>query len=636
MQFEGGGGASGELFAAQGAHGSFNGSFQLVGDTANGGLAVSSIPIGGGGSISGFPALIETDIKDQMKGTNASMYARMAFDLTAEDLLPGAISSLTFRMKYDDGYVAYLNGVKVAQNNMPTDPVWDSTATAERSDAQATVWENVDLSGYIGQLALGENVLAIHGLNYETGDGDFLVLPELVEIVSTGLGEHFLAIGTPGEANTSEYWLYVEDTSFSHDRGFYNEPFDLEITSDTVDAEIYYTTDGSAPSETNGTLYSAPIHIDTTAVVRAIAYKPAHAPTNVDTHTYIFLNDVMTQPTDPDGFPSDWRGTAADYEMDPDVIEDPLYADQMLDAMRSLPSVSIVMKNEDMFGSSGIYSNSGSQGVAWERPTSLEWINTDGTTGFQVDAGIRIYGGAFRGMGLTRKKSFRLFFKADYGPTKLDFDVFGVDGAASSFDSLIFRGGSNDGWNNWGKEKTQYIVDEYMRRTQLALGHPGSHGTYVHLYINGLYWGLYNPVERTDASFAATYFGGEKEDWDSIHDGAPTGDSNTGTWSEMINQVRVGLTDNVEYEKIQGNNPDGSDNPAYHDMLDVDNFIAYMFANFWGGTGDWPSHNWYSGAHRPPNDTGFKFFNWDSEGAIIIWSGLNTNNLVLCHASRFG
>ena len=50
-----------------------------------------------------------------------------------------------------------------------------------------------------------------------------------------------------------------------------------------------------------------------------------------------------------------------------------------------------------------------------------------------------------------------------------------------------------------------------------------------------------------------------------------------------------------------------------------------MFSNFWGGTGDWPGHNYYAGCRRPPNSTGFKFFNWDSEGAIVIWSDLNAN-----------
>ena len=41
-----------------------------------------------------------------------------------------------------------------------------------------------------------------------------------------------------------------------------------------------------------------------------------------------------------------------------------------------------------------------------------------------------------------------------------------------------------------------------------ASGGNAAHGKYVHLYLNGLYWGLYNVHERTDDSFAEAYFGG--------------------------------------------------------------------------------------------------------------------------------
>ena len=624
VMFENGGGAAAEFFAAPGAHAVFDaGAFDLVGDTANGGLAVVSEPAdgAGGGGGAGLGTLISTDVKTEMKDVNSSMFVRVP--LTVAD--PQAIESLTLKMKYDDGYVAYLNGREIARSNAPALPIWSSNATAERTDTQASAWENVNVTDYIGDLVVGDNVLAVHGLNWASGDDDFLVLPELVEISYTGLGEHFFATATPGAANTEEYWLRVEDTKFDHDRGFYDEPFDLAITTATEGAAIYYTTDGSAPQEVPEHLYTAPLAIATTTVVRAMAVKDGHVSTDADTQTYLFLGDVLAQPANPEGFPSAWGSTAADYEMDGDVINNPLYQDQMIDSLLSLPTMSIVMDVDDLFGSSGIYTNSGGQGIAWERPTSVEWINTDGTTGFQVDAGVRIYGGAFRGMGLTRKKTFRLLFKDDYGPTKLDFDMFQTEGAAASFDTLILRGGANDGWNNWGRQNTQYIVDEFMRRTQLALGEPGSHGTYVHLYLNGLYWGLYNPVERTEASFSATYFGGEKEQWDALNSGAPTGESNTATWNAMLTQTRAGLQDMASYQKIQGNWPDGTNNPAYDDLLDMDNYITYMFSNFWGGTGDWPGHNWYSTCRRPPDSTGFKFFNWDSEGAIVIWSNLTAN-----------
>jgi hypothetical protein len=625
VQFEGGGGAAGELFAGSGAFGGFDASFRLVGDTANGGLAVMSLPIGGGGgSTGGFPELIETDIKDEMKGTNASMFARIPFTLTADDLLPGAISSLTFRMKYDDGYVAYLNGVKVAQQNVPINPLWDSTATLERSDAQALIWENVNLTDYIGQLQVGPNVLAIHGLNYATGDGDFLILPELVEIVSAGLGEHFLAIGTPGEANTSEYWLYVEDTNFSHDRGFYDEPFDLEITSDTPGAEIHYTTDGSRPSESHGTLYTAPITISTTTAVRAIAFKTAHAPTDIDTQSYFFLDDVLVQPNDPAGFPSDWRGTAADYEMDPDIVDNPIYADRMIESLQSLPTMSIVTDVDDLFdASSGIYSNSGGSGLAWERATSVELIHPDGTKGFQVNAAIRMQGGAFRGMGLTRKHSFRLLFKGDYGPTKLDYELFEEPGAVEKFDTITLRAGANDSYGGWGSNSL-YIRDEFVRETQLALGDPSSHGTFVHLYVNGLYWGLYNPLERPDAAFASSYYGGEKEEWDALNSGEAIDGTRT-SYNEMLAQSAAGLATNEAYQKFLGNNPDRTNNPAYETQIDLKQYANYMMTYTWLGIGDWPSHNWYAGRDIGIDSTGYKGFVWDAE--YTLGAGGTGNNL---------
>ena len=574
-----------------------------------------------------FEDIIETDAGADMEGVNASLWTRIEF-VASEELT--AMGTLTLSMMYDDGFVAYINGVQVAQRNAPPAMAWDSSATAAHSDMLAVVYEEIDISTHMGLLLEGANVLAIHGLNYDASDADLLIKPKLVGTGDVSMPRHF-AEATPGRANNEEWWHYVEDTTFSHDRGFYTAPFDLAISTDTVDAQIYYTTNGTSPLMDNGSIhadateYTAPITIGTTTVVRAVAVKATWAPTNVDTQTYLFLNDVINQPANPTGFPSAWGGTTADYQMDPDVVYSPTYQTQMIDALQSIPTMSIVMDVEDMFGSSGIYTNSGGQGLGWERETSLEYFDPNSTDEFQVDAGLRIYGGAFRGMGLTRKKSFRVLFKGDYGPTKLDFPLFDAEGAATSFDNLVLRAGANDGWNNWGKANTQYIIDEYMRQLQLALEQPSGHGTFVHLYINGLYWGLYNPIERPEASFCATYFGGDKEDWDALNSGSPTGESNTATWSAMLSQVRAGACTDEAYQKIQGNNPDGTNNPAYNDMLDVDNLIAYMFSNIWGGTGDWPGHNWYAAAQRPPEGTGWKFFNWDAEGAIVVWSNVGAN-----------
>ena len=126
--FERGGGAEVELFAAKGSYTAFNVSaFDLVGDVANGGLAVETIP----GSIeasSGYGSVIETDVLSTMYDTVPGVYARIPF-LTFN---PDQLESLTLRMRYDDGYVAYLNGVEVARRNVPTPAVYNSTANSDR------------------------------------------------------------------------------------------------------------------------------------------------------------------------------------------------------------------------------------------------------------------------------------------------------------------------------------------------------------------------------------------------------------------------------------------------------------------------------------------------------------------------
>jgi len=622
--YERGGGAEMELFAAQGSHATFDGAaFALVGDVANGGLEVFAEPVTGGSGGSAFAGLIETDVEDAMKGTNGSMYVRMPF--VVDD--PSQFESLTLKMKYDDGYVAYLNGQEIARQNAPASPAWNSTATGKRTAAEAIVWENVDVSEHLDKLVAGNNVLAIQVMNHTVDDGDLLVLPELVQNVYTGLGEHYFATATPGSVNAEEYRLFVEDTKFSHDRGFYEDPFQVEITTDTEDARIYYTTDGSEPGPTNGTLYSAPIPITTTTVLRAAAYKTNYGPSDVDTQTYLFLDDVLNQPSDPAGFPGSWNAEPADYEMDPVITGNPFYGDTLKDDLVSLPTMSLVMDVDNVFGSGGIYANPTTQGL--ERPASLEYFDPNTNEQFQVNAGARIYGGVGR-QPRFKKHSFRILFKSEYGPTKLKFPLF--EDAVEEFDTIILRSNFNDAWV-WGGAPTQFVRDEFAGRLQNAMGDPGRHGNFVHLYVNGLYWGLYNPCERPDTSFSASYFGGDKEQWDGINSGnpvnttgAPAGVDLREAWNTLMNMA-PGLADNDEYQRVQGNNPDGTNNPDYEDYLDIDNYINFLLLNQWAGNNDWGSHNWYAGRLRGPDSTGWKSYSWDAEWIVGMRSGLNDNTV---------
>jgi hypothetical protein len=289
--------------------------------------------------------------------------------------------------------------------------------------------------------------------------------------------------------------------------------------------------------------------------------------------------------------------------------------------LKSLPTMSLVADVEHIFGSGGIYSNPHSSGVSWERPASVELIHPDGSRGFALNCGVRIYGGVGR---REKKKTLRLLFKRIYGPTKLRYALFGDD-AADEFDTIILRANFNDGYP-WGGANSQFIRDEWMRQANQALGHPSAIGTFVHLYVNGLYWGLYNPVQRPDTAFSATYYQGDKADWDGINSTRPVNDSQTAAWNTLMGMCNDSLGNNTEYQAIQGKNPDGSNNPDIESYIDVDQYINFLIVNFYGGNNDWMSHNWYAGRYRGAGSTGWKGYTWDAEWVMGIGSGLGENS----------
>jgi len=440
----------------------------------------------------------------------------------------------------------------------------------------------------------------------------------------------FIGEPTPGGENNSGFLGVVSDTKFSIDRGFYDEPFSVEITTETEDAVILYTLNGSEPDESTGIVYTDPIFISTTSCLRAAAFKEGWLPTNVDTHTYIFLDDVLNQPNNPGGFPDTWgvyvyqnvgNPVPADYGMDPSIAVDRA-------SLESLPSMSIVMENNDLFDPGyGIYSNptkrhEPTQGEDWERAASLEYIDPNGDPGFQVNCGIRIQGGWSRRPSQNPKHSFRVLFKNEYGPSHLEFPLFGED-ASDSINCIALRGGFNDSWAT-GHSNAQYIRDEWARNTQRAMGHLSSHGTWVHLYINGLYWGLYNPVERPDGHFMAEYFGGDEDDYDIFNHNALhspdnaqwyTGDDrdpidgNFVAWDAMMDIVDAGVNTYEQYQNIQ-------------EYLDIHNFIDHVIYNHYIGCWTWGSWNFYIGRKREPNE-GFKFFSWDAEQSFFSYNSDN-------------
>ena len=146
---------------------------------------------------------------------------------------------MTLRMKYDDGFAAYINNVAVpvASANAPGTLDWESEATADHNDTVAIDFEDFNISAHVGLLNTGsDNVLAIHGLNRFDTSSDMLHTPELVISTSTleePFDEGYFESPTPGAFNGEAFVGIVADTTFSVDRGFFNATFSLDIASAT-------------------------------------------------------------------------------------------------------------------------------------------------------------------------------------------------------------------------------------------------------------------------------------------------------------------------------------------------------------------------------------------------------------------
>jgi len=440
---------------------------------------------------------------------------------------------------------------------------------------------------------------------------------------------------------------------FSVERGFYNESFSLTIDAETT-AVIKYTLDGSDPrASTTALQQNSPAVIfispDSTTgqrakapgvVVRASTGVSGLSVSEPVTHTYLFVNKASS--LSPDGVkpgpnwptPGLINGQDIDYGMSSVVLNDSRYKNLIGTALLSIPSYSIAIDLKYLFSTdSGIYVNAKSDGIGWERPASVELLNPDGTEGFQINCGLRIRGGWSRN-GDNPKHAFRLFFRSEYGEGKLKYPLFGDEGT-DEFDKLDLRTSQNYSWSYPGHLGAYNIMnrDVFSRDMQREMGQPYTRSRFCHLYINGVYWGLYQTQERGEARYAATYFGGNIEDYDvvKVDDGYVVGttDGTMNAYTEIWNMSKTGFSANENYFKLEGRSADGLKNSTYKTLVDIDNLIDYMLVIFYTGNFDSPvskfgsdnnPNNFYSIYNRNGNE-GFKFLAHDAEHTLRTTSG---------------
>ena len=295
--------------------------------------------------------------------------------------------------------------------------------------------------------------------------------------------------GTPNAANASGIRYFKMSNSLP--RGILSAPVTVTLNA-PVGTIIRYTTNHSMPSRTNGTIYTQPIAINATTVLKTLAYSD-NSETKVESYTYIFPVKGSELK-----FPD--LVTAAEYEA----------------GLKLLPIIS-VSTNVDIVDSKT------------EKIASFEYINKFGeNASIGVICGVNGYGNdSYLN---SEQRNLRVKFKGEYGFGKLKYPIFKKDDVdtykpTDEFDVLDLKvgqdGPSADGF---GMVMTsQGLISKTMRE----MGNIDLHTQYTHVYVNGVYHGVYTLKEHWDEHFGETYYGGDKELYDNIESSWERGRVNT-------------------------------------------------------------------------------------------------------------
>ncbi len=414
---------------------------------------------------------------------------------------------------------------------------------------------------------------------------------------------------TPGAANTGTWFTAIsQPPSFSHLGGFHAAAIQVQLTPPDPGATVRYTLDGREPTATVGLTYTGPLTVTAATVLRARCLKAGEIPSAVVTHTYLVAQSAarrslpaMCLSADPalglygpnsSGGPADGEGILA--------IKGGSYV-----------AFNAAQPNDKQwvnFGADpGAFNMPLLKGRSAERPAGFEYYPTSGVP-LRTAAGLRVsgspharpryvisqpIGSRFNPTSFLDKPSFNFFFRNELGESPQDYAFF-PESRITKFEDMRLRAGKNDLSN-------PFIRDELMRRIYIGTGQEGSIGTFVSIYINGVWKGYYNFCEHLREAFMQQHHASAAR-WD-VRQVSEFASGDAIHWNQMMSLLRTNSHANAAaYVRM-------------HDYADIDNVIDYLLVNAYAAMWDWPHNNWVAARER--SDAGrWRFYMWDAEGGF--------------------
>lgn len=328
------------------------------------------------------------------------------------------------------------------------------------------------------------------------------------------------------------------------------------ILSAAKDAEIYYTIDGSIPTK-DSQRYTDPIPMElpednfpTCIALRAKAYMKDGTESAVTTETF-WCSELMDR---------EFESLVVSVVGDPEEITDP-------------PDGIFYGKNKELRGRES------------EREVHLEMLDSDGSSIFIQNAGMRLFGAYSRDNAV---KSMKLFARKSYDEAhgKFSCGVFGTPdaegGMIDSYDKLVLRSAGND-------FQFAFMRDELFQVIAARSGYVNCEGVApVVVYLNGSYYGLHWLHEVICDELLKDKFGGDKGKY-IVLEGTEQEKKVSETDSE---EAAAAEEFNKKYSELSALDLSKDENyDKLCSFIDVENYLDYYAFNIVINNRDWPHNN---------------------------------------------
>ncbi len=389
----------------------------------------------------------------------------------------------------------------------------------------------------------------------------------------------YFSTPTPGSANNSPAFKGVLDPPVPTVKpGFYSAPIQLGLSPSGSGDSIFYATNNTFPTLSSFP-YKDPLVLNQTRVINAVDAKTGY------------------------------------------VISTPFSGLYLFRPVFTLPVMAVLTDSLNLYGSAGIYTNFEEP---WERYCRINYFE-NGNLDAEAHAGLRIQGASSTFM---PKKGFRFFFRGDYGTSVFNYPVFGGENI-QSFQKLVVKPGYDDDMTmDYGTLLRDPLALELWKKT----GGTKQLSSFIILYLNNQYWGIYNLRESVDENFVKVHT--NLVDFDLVrlrNEGADLEYGTLKNWSAMYDMaINSDLSIPANYQKLA-------------DVLDMDEFANLMafvqctvyYSWGWGismfrdiqAPAKWQLSIWDADrAFNNPQWDGFKALETDNTG--LYWANNITRNLM--------